>query len=342
MGVDRVATIVAAALRMVEEGRHDRDQQIDMLLEIARQLRDRPRQPEDLLAARQLLERALELAGDGLPLAAARVRLQLAAVLRELPGGSLARLERARALLDEARPVLAREGRAEERADLELQLGVVLHALASEGRARLRDAVAAYQRALRVFTRDSHPREFAILQNNLATAFLAMAFGDAAGGMREALAVQAFEAGLEALDPHEHPREWAMLQNNLGNALQSVRTGHPLANRLRALEAYRAALRVRDRERAPVEYANTIANMAQCLLTLPDDPQHPELGQRRNRAHALRLLEEARAIFAAHGEELRAAAVAEMLEEVGDPRAAGPSRGAADGEWTAAEGADRP
>ncbi len=321
--MDRVAATVTAALRMVEEADHDIEERIAMLVELARQLRDRPRRREDLLAARRLLERALELAGSGRPLAAARVRVQLAAVLRELPDGGIAALEAARDLLVEARPVLEREGDAEERADLDMLLGVVLHALANSGRVALREAVAAYQRALRVFDRERHPREFALLQNNLATAFLAMAFADTAGGMREALAVQCFEAGLAALDPRAHPREWAMLQNNLGNALQSVRSGHPLANRLRALEAYRAALRVRDRERAPVEYANTVANLAQCLLALPDDPERPEAGNPRRRREAARLLAEAHALFTAHGETARAAAVAELLDELREVRARG-------------------
>ncbi len=316
MSGEAASATVSAALRVVDDPRYALEERVAMLADIARGLRDRPRRPEDLDAARALLERALAMVGDQHPLAAARIRLQLAAVLRERPEGGAGALEQARRLLEAARPVLEREGTPEERGDLDMQLGVVLHSLAAEGRAAMREAVSAYQRALRVFTRERHPREFAILQNNLATAFLAMGFADGAGAMREALAVQCFEAGLAAIDPDSHPREWAMLQNNLGNALQSVRSGHPLANRLRALEAYRAALKVRDRRRAPGEYANTLANMAQCLLALPDDPERPARGNRGRRREAVRLLLEAHGIFEERGETAKAAAVAELLAEL--------------------------
>ncbi len=316
MTSSRVAQTVAAALRMVEDPRYGREEKIDMLVEIARGLRDRPRDPADLEAALGLLREARRLAGDDLPLPAARIRVHLAAVLREMPGEDLERLEEARSLLEAARPVLRRQGDAEEVADLEMQLGILIHTLAASGRAPMRDAVAAYQRALRTFTRERYPREFAILQNNLATAFLALSFSDSSQKMREALAVQCFEAGLSVLDPDAHPREWAMLQNNLGNALQSVRSGHPVANHLRALEAYRQALRVRNPERAPSEYANTIANMAHCLARLPDDPERPERGQRANLLEAVKLLEQAREIFLREGDTSKTAAVAAFLNEL--------------------------
>ena len=53
---------------------------------------------------------------------------------------------------------------------------------------------------------------------------------------------------------------------------------------------------------SPLEYANTIANKANCLLNLPDDPEDPALGNPTNRARARFYLEEAQAIFSAGGE----------------------------------------
>ena len=131
--------------------------------------------------------------------------------------------------------------------------------------------------------------------------------------MREALAVQAFEEGLKVVTLIEHPAEYAMLQNNLGNALQYASTTHAIANNLRAIEAYDEALKVRTVEAAPLEYANTIANKANCLMNLPDDPADPERGGRANLAQARRYLAEAGAIFAQHGELEKARIVAEPL-----------------------------
>ena len=77
-----------------------------------------------------------------------------------------------------------------------------------------------------------------------------------------------------------------MLQNNLGNALQYVSSSHTVENNLRALDAYDEALKVRTRETSPLEYANTISNKANCLWNLPDDPEHPEAGNRANLTQA--------------------------------------------------------
>jgi len=131
--------------------------------------------------------------------------------------------------------------------------------------------------------------------------------------MREALAVQSFEEVLEVITLVDHPAEYAMTQNNLGNALQYAPSSHPLANLLRAIEAYDEALKVRTRRDMPAEYANTVANKANALLNLPDDPQHPELGNAANTAKARALYREAKTIFDAHGMAAAAAAVAEAL-----------------------------
>jgi hypothetical protein len=92
----------------------------------------------------------------------------------------------------------------------------------------------------------------------------------------------------------DHPSEYAMLQNNLGNALQYASSSHAPENILRALEAYDEALKVRRRDSTPLEYANTIANKANCLWNLPDDPEHPERGNRANLVGAKACYVEAR------------------------------------------------
>ena len=193
---------------------------------------------------------------------------------------------------------------AKSSAEAEMNLGVVVQGLAGAGRARITDAISAYQRALRTFDRKRFPQEFAILQNNLATAFLSIPISDERGRMREALAVQAFEEGLKVVNLVDHPAEYAMLQNNLGNALQYASSSHPIENNLRALEAYDEALKVRTAETMPVEYANTVANKANCLWNLPDDPTRPGAATRATCHSRARCYGEARAIFMAHGEPI--------------------------------------
>ncbi len=129
--------------------------------------------------------------------------------------------------------------------------------------------------------------------------------------MREALAVQALEEGLKVVNLIDHPAEYAMLQNNLGNALQYASSSHMVENNLRALQAYDEALKARTRETAPLEFANTIANKANCLWNLPDEPAHPGRGNRANMAQARACYAEAREIFVAHGEADKARIVAE-------------------------------
>jgi hypothetical protein len=68
---------------------------------------------------------------------------------------------------------------------------------------------------------------------------------------------------------------------------------------------------VRARDTAPVEYANTIANKASCLSSLPDDPERPESGNPRNLAMARAYYEEARDLFVRHGEPEKARIVTE-------------------------------
>jgi tetratricopeptide (TPR) repeat protein len=308
---ERATALVRAALAAAQDESASAVERADMLMELAMGLQLRPRAAEDLIAATELYDTALALCPADDRLRRARITARKGTALQAIPEPGTASVEHAREAYEEAIPILAELGGPEELAEVEMNLGLALQHLAGFGRARVTDAIAAYQRALRTFDRRRFPVEFAILQNNLATAFLAIPFADERSRMREALAVQAFEEGLRAVNVIDHPTEYAMLQNNLGNALQHASSSHVIENHLRAIEAYDEALRVRTRNNAPVEYANTIANKASCLSSLPDDPERPESGNRGNLATAQAYYEEARDLFARHGEPEKARIVTE-------------------------------
>jgi tetratricopeptide (TPR) repeat protein len=313
MIMERLAAELSAAIAAANDSTATPAERAEMLMEIAIGLQRRPKTQDHLAGAVTLYDRALVLCPTNERLLRARLSARRATALQAMPEEGTDSIEAARLAYEESIPALIELGQPEEVAEAEMNLGLVLQYLAGVGRARLTDAIAAYQRALRTFERGRHPAEFAILQNNLATAFLAMPLADEHGKMREALAVQAFEEGLKVVTLIDHPQEYAMLQNNLGNALQYVSSGHAIENNLRALEAYDEALRVRTREAAPIEYANTIANKANCLMNLPDDPDDIGAGSQDNLARAKTYLEEAQAIFMQYGESAKARIVAEPL-----------------------------
>jgi tetratricopeptide (TPR) repeat protein len=312
----RTESVVAAALRSVTEADARAAEKAEMLMEVAMGVQQKPKAAADLEAACALYAEAIALCPPEGALLAARIRARMGTALMATPAEGPELLTAARDALETALATLAAEGLETEVAEAEMNLGLALQNLAGMNRARIQDAVAAYQRALRAFDRERHPKEFAILQNNLATAFLSMPFADERARLREALAVQAFEEGLRAVSKIDHPVEFAMLQNNLGNALQYVSSSHRVENGFRALDAYDAALEARTRRDAPSEYANTIANKANCLANLPDDPARPEAGNPRNLDAATALYAEAREIFLALGETGKADAVAEALAEI--------------------------
>jgi len=313
---DRVADQVRAALAAADDESARPAERAEMLMEMAMGLQHRPKSPEQLRSAVELYDRGLQVCPEDEHLLRARITARKGTALQAIPEPGTSSLEAARAAYEQAIPTLIDFGRPEELAEAEMNLGVVVQNLASAGRARITDAISAYQRALRTFDRARFPQEFAILQNNLATAFLSIPFTDERGKMREALAVQAFEEGLKHVNLIDHPSEYAMLQNNLGNALQYASSSHVAENNLRALEAYEEALKVRTRESAPLEYANTIANRANCLWNLADEPDRPECGNRLNLARARADYAEARALFMAHGELERARVVAEAVDQI--------------------------
>ena len=310
-----VADEVRAALSAAEDADATPAERAEMLMEIAMGLQQQPKSPDQLHSAVTLYDKALAICPQDTRLLRARIQARKATALQAIPEQGTAFLEQARAVFEEAIPALIDFGKPEELAEAEMNLGLVVQNLAGAGRARITDAIAAYQRALRTFTKARYLREFVILQNNLATAFLSMPMTDERGKMREALAVQAFEEGLKVVSLIDHPTEYAMLQNNLGNALQYVSSSHTLENNLRALDAYDEALKVRTRETTPLEYANTISNKANCLWNLPDDPEHPEAGNRTNLTQANAYYREARTVFMEHGDLEKARIVAEAVDQ---------------------------
>ena len=278
------------------------DERAQMLMELAMGLQQRPKTAEHLTAAVELYDRALALCPPSEALLAARITARKATALLAAPGED--RVEQARAALEQAIAVLGGLGGDEELAEAEMNYGLSLQHLAGCGRARIGDAIAAYQRALRTFDATRHPVEFAILQNNLATAFLAMSVTDERAKLREALAVQCFEEGLKVVTLVDHPAEYAMLQNNLGNALQYASSAHAMENNQRAIAAYDEALKVRSPSNTPLEYANTVANKANCLWSLGDS------------AAAKACYQEAHGLFLRHGEREKARIVREAMAEL--------------------------
>jgi tetratricopeptide (TPR) repeat protein len=329
----RARAEVEAAIEAAEDTSLPPGDRAAMLTEIAMGLQTRPKSPDELEQAVGLYRRARALLDGDDELLVARIDARLGTALQALPALDGANLIRARDAFEAARAPLERGGRPGEIAELQMNIGLCLQSLAALGKAPIGDAIKAYQRALRTFDKAGYPKEYAILQNNLATAFLSIPFTDQQARMREALAVQSFEDGLAAVNLIDHPSEYAMLQNNLGNALQYASSAHPVANNLRALEAYDEALKVRNRHDTPIEYANTIANKANCLTNLPDNPVQPEWGNAGSLAAAAALLAEARTVFESHGEPEKAAIVQAAIEEIRaglDDPAVADGRGAGD------------
>ena len=315
---NRTSDEVLAARRSAEEADATSAEKAEMLMEMAMGIQRKPNSGDDLLAAVNLYEESLKLCTANDVLLVARVRARMATALMSVPSEDPDYLKRARDEMEVALATLTAEGKDEEVAEAEMNLGLICQNLASAGVGKIQDAISAYQRALRVFDKTQFPAEFAILQNNLATAFLSIPFSDDSGKMREALAVQSFEEGLKVVNLIDYPTEYAMLQNNLGNALQYASSSHRVENGFRALEAYDEALKVRNDVDTPGEFANTIANKANCLANLPDDPADPDKGNGGNLAQALGLYHEARKIFSAVGEMQKVQMVAEATEELQD------------------------
>lgn len=305
-----------AALAAAEDTEASPEERAEMLMEIAMGLQQRPKNVEQLHDAVTLYQRALLMVPAGAQLLRARIQARMGTALQALPDGAAQALQQAQDSFAAALPVLQQHGQAEEVAEAELNQGLVMQALTGHGRGRITDAIACYHRALRTFTRDRFPQEYSVLHNNLAICYLSMPASDERGRMREALAVQSFEEVLKVINLIDHPSEYAMINNNLGNALQYASSSHVLENNLRALAAYDEALKVRNPRDTPLEYANTIANKANVLRSLVPETGTASAGSPDPLSDALTLVQEARALFAMHGDPEKAQMMKEVADEI--------------------------
>lgn len=304
------------ALLAIEEENISANEKVDLLIQIATGLQQKPKSPQQLFNAVTLYDKALELCPENETLLAARTRARKGTALQAIPDDSTEYLFKAQAEFETALPVLNQAGTAEEAAEAEMNLGLVLQSLAGMHAVPITESIKAYQRALKVFTRTAYPTEYAILHNNLATVYLSIPMTDERAKMREAMAVQSFQEALKVITLIDQPTEYAMLQNNLGNALQYASSSHAVENNLRALEAYDEALKVRTVTDTPYEYANTICNKANCLCNLPDDLEKAADGNRDRLRQARDLYREANDIFSQHGDIAKVSVINETLEEL--------------------------
>ncbi|WP_206603015.1 hypothetical protein [Leptolyngbya ohadii] len=309
-----------AAIEAIESESATLTEKIEMLIEIATQLQQKPKDAQQLQQSVTLYLYAINLCQNQgqnqYPLLMARAIAGMGTALRSIPEDGFECMEQAKDCYETALPILQEHASPEEVAEAEMNLGVVLQTLAGAGKARLTDSIHAYQRSLRVFTGETYPQESAILHNNIAIAYLSMPLSAEGEDMRQAMAVQSFQQALQWITLIDHPSEYAMLQNNLGNALQYLPSTHPVENSWRAVAAYDQALRVRTARDTPIEYANTIANKANALCNLPDDYEHPELGNPLHLQQAKAYYREAAELFQQYGRSEQAMAMQQAIEEI--------------------------
>lgn len=309
-------SFVKAAIASISSESATTAEKIQMLIEIAQGFQKKPKTAQDLHNAIGLFDRAYQMCGDDYVLLKARAKVGMAGTLQMIPDGGSQFLQKARTDYQEALPILQQFAPAEEVAEVQMNLGLVFQSLVPYNLARITESIHAYHEALRVFTWENYPQEYAILHNNIAIAYLSMPMSSERESFRQGLAVQSFETALKHINLIEHPREYAMLQNNLGNALQYLVSSHPVDNNLRAVFAYNEALKVRNFQDTPLEYANTISNKANLLFNLPDDPEKPELGNPQNLLQAEEYYQEAWRIFTEHKQLEQAEMVAKALQDL--------------------------
>ena len=321
MATSLTDTVIKVAIEALDSETATPIEKIEMLLEMAVRLQQRPGDGHPLTQAILLYDHALAMCGDTYPLLKARSLVGKATTLRSLPEEGVESLLDAKALYELALPILTQQGSPEEKAETQMNLGLVMQSLVPYHRAQLADCIRLYQQALDVFTSSAYPQEYAILHNNIAIAYLSMTSSTGRDDLKQAIAVQTFEQALASITLIDHPSEYAMLQNNLGNALQYLPSTHPTENNLRALAAYDEALKVRTPQDTPLAYAHTVANRANVLVNLPDDPEHPEQGNARHVQAAIAHYQEAEQLFMAYGQVAQAETVRQARETLSQPTA---------------------
>lgn len=218
------------------------------------------------VAARQLLQAAVEVTEPTSPLLAAMLLSQAAEIAQfksELPLG-LIQQELKRAIQLAQRHMLkVFEGK------LWLQLAMLLQQAAGTNRGALKEAILAFQAALQSgIDEQSDPLLFAEIQNSLGLAYLAMPASETSAQLRTGIAIQSFRKALEILKADEHPQIWARVNMNLANALQHAPSSHPVENLIQAVEIYEQILQVRTKAFDPISYALVTINQANALAHL--------------------------------------------------------------------------
>ena len=218
---------------------------------------------------------------------------QVDALYRE--GGERGDNNALREAIEVCRKALAEYPRSEaplQWANAQANLGNVLQTLGEResGKARLEDAVSAYRAALEELTRERVPIAWATTQNNLGAALLAL--GEREGGPAELeQAAEAFRAALGELTRDSGAARLGGDAEQSGLRAQGARRSGDRddAARRDSVKAYRAALEVWTRERAPLQWAGTQNNLANALAYSGDAREREPSGWNRRRRLTARL-----------------------------------------------------
>lgn len=307
---------VKAALKAIESEVATTSEKIEMLIEIATRLQGQAKTIEQIKDSIFLYRKGMELNTHNESLLKARCLSGIGTALRSIPDKEENLLLEAKNSYEEALPILEKYASSLEIAETQMNLGIVLQGLVEFNKATIQEAIQIYYKATKIFTGENYPQEFAILQNNIAVAYLSLPLGPNKKKIRYGVVVQSFQSALKWVTITNHPSEYAMLQNNLANTLQYLPTSHPIENNLKALKAYDEALKVRTASDTPLEYANTIANKANVLFNLPDNIEHPEMGNTNNLERCRKYCEEAYAIFTHHKQVKQSCVVDSMLQDI--------------------------
>lgn len=212
-------------------------------------------------------------------------------------------------LLEEAARIYQELAMEEDWARTEYNLGNVCCELAGAGDASLwEQAVRHYANALHVRTERNDPARFVATAQNLGTAYRELPSGDRGANLRQAIGC--YSAAFRACVALHWEGRCADLHNNLGNAylhLPDTATS-PCKNVRRALRHYALALRFRNKDSRPHEYAVTQFNRGQGYLLLACCDSGPSLRR------ASQCFHEALDGFLSSGDDLNARLASRRLE----------------------------
>jgi tetratricopeptide (TPR) repeat protein len=255
----------------------------------------------DIRAAEADIGVALDLARPVSSLLAAQLALTMAETRAERLGPDPIAIQ----YLREAMELLKGSGLSELYAQVALSLGMRYQEISRSQRGPLLEAAKCYQEALRTFNRVEHPELYALAQNNLALAYLAMPLTEASDQLRMGIAVQALREALTVYTREQYPAQWASARLNQANALQYMPSGNTEGHLAEAVEIYEELLGARDPQADPLGYARILANQGNALAHLGIFD------------HAVPKLEQARQLFASSGDAEAAAALMDILTEIG-------------------------